>query len=270
LQDLYRFFRIFPQRNAFSNIFDHQEQRYLLFASDIFSGSVLEKNFNEITAFLIKKKRLNDAIAMIENYSEFARDYEYEMITAYLMPSSVDKWEHYQRALDLKPDSEKAMAGIARAAFASHSYEVALKYYSILVDYHPDSKIYLLNKAICHTNLREYDEAEKLLFRLNYELPEDLNVVRGLAWTLACHGKYDQADRFYAQLLSATESVSDDVLNQGYFFWFSGRIDEAADCFRRYLRDSGQRKQFIIENERRLIGEKGITEAEIQMMLYVL
>ena len=47
-------------------------------------------------------------------------------------------------------------------------------------------------------------------------------------------------------------------------------IDDAADCFHRYLMESGESKESMIENELELIRAKGITEPEIQMMLYIL
>jgi hypothetical protein len=52
--------------------------------------------------------------------------------------------------------------------------------------------------------------------------------------------------------------------------WFSGHVDEAADCFHRFLEDSGCGPEFILENEATLLREKGITEPEQQMMLYIL
>ena len=62
----------------------------------------------------------------------------------------------------------------------------------------------------------------------------------------------------------------DDLLNYGYALWFSGNIDEAADCFHRFLKETGCEAQYIIDNEAELLQEKGITEPEQQMMLYIL
>ena len=134
----------------------------------------------------------------------------------------------------------------------------------------PKTKSYLLNKAVCLSNLKRYDEAERLLFRLNYESEDDANVNRVLAWTLTCNGKYEQAEKLYNQLLSADKPAADDLLNFGFCLWFSGHIDDAADCFHRYLKESGESKESMIENELELIRAKGITEPEIQMMLYIL
>ena len=109
----------------------------------------------------------------------------------------------------------------------------------------------------------------KDLYRLNYESPEDVNVSRVMAWVLTCDEKYDMADKVYSQLLVA-DPQTEDLLNYGYCLWFSGKNGEAVNCFQRYLKESKEEKTYIIKNEYLLLKEKGITEAEQQMMLYML
>ena len=267
LQDLYRLFRIFSQRNAFRSIFDLEERNYLFFSSPLFFGTPLEAHFNEVTAFLLKKKRIGDAKTMLRCYDVSRRDFQYYMMSGYI---GENPRMNYAKALELEPENERALAGYARALFANTLYEEALEMYEKLLQLQPDKKLYLLNKAVCQTNLRQYEEAEKILFRLNYEAPDDENVNRVLAWTLTCNGKYEQAEKLYEKLLDIEKPSPNDLLNEGYCLWFNGRIDDAAACFRRYLEETGEPKMYIIDNEDSLIREKGITEAEIQMMLYIL
>lgn len=267
LQDLYRFFRLFKERDAFRNIFDVENKDYLILSKSTFRQTHVEVYFNEVTAFLLKKGRRSEAAAMLDNYGEHRRDFHYYMMSAYL---GREPKTNYAQALALQPDSERALAGYARALFNEGAYQEALENYDKLLVLQPDKKSYLLNKAVCLTNLKRYDEAERLLFRLNYEEEDDANVNRVLAWTLTSNGKYEQAEKLYNQLLSVKKPSADDLLNYGFCLWFSGHIDDAADCFHRYLLESGEPKESIIENELDLIREKGITEPEIQMMLYIL
>ena len=267
LQDIYRFFRIFQQRDCFRNIFSPTDERYLFFQNPIFRSTHLEAYFNDMTAFLIKKKKMNEALKLLMNSGDHRRDFQYYMMAGYL---GYEPLESYARALEMQPGNERAMRGYARILFAEERYGEALEMYDQLVAIQPEKKSYLLNRAVCQTNLGRYEEAEKVLFRLNYETPDDEHVNRVLAWALTCDGKYEQADHLYRQLLSVEEPSEDDLLNYGYSLWFSGNIDDAADCFHRYLKESGHDKEYIIENEMDLIQDKGITEPEIQMMLYIL
>ena len=276
LQDLYRFFRLFPQRAEFVNPFDTKEARYLFCAEPIFSKTHLEPFFNEVAAFLLKQKRLSEVAKLLENYGEARRDFQFWMMAGYLTQHSVDvlqleedDLQCYTNALTFQPDNERALAGYARALFSRRMFKEALETYGKLLIICPDKKSYRLNRAVSLTNIGQYGEALKDLYRLNYESPDDQNVNRVLAWTLVCEGKYEAADKIYTQLLS--DGVHpDDLLNYGYSLWFSGHIDEAADCFHRFLKETGRDAGCILENEADLLREKGITEPEQQMMLYIL
>ena len=277
LQDLYRFFRLFPQRTAFVNPFDAEENRYLFCADPIFSKTQLEPYFNDIAAFLLKQKRMHEVAKLLVNYGEARRDFQFWMMSGYLAQHHIkellvetDDLQCYVNALTLQPDNERALAGYARALFSKSNYQEALETYDKLLAIHPDKKSYRLNRAVSLTNLGKYDEALKDLYRLNYESPDDQNVNRVLAWTLVCEGKYEAADKIYTQLLAGGDVHPDDLLNYGYALWFNGNIDEAADCFHRFLKETGSDAQYILDNEAGLLREKGITEPEQQMMLYIL
>ena len=276
LQDLYRFFRLFPMRATFVNPFDVNGS-FLFFAEPIFSKTHLELFFNDVTAFFLKQDRLYNVLKLLANYGEARRDFQFWMMYGYLAQHYANEsalafsdLQSYTKALEIQPDHERALAGLARAFFSREMYEEALETYNKLLTIRPDKKSYRLNYAVSLTNLGRYDEALKDLYRLNYEYPDDKNVNRVLAWTLVCEGKYEAADKIYDQLLSASNVFPDDLLNYGYSLWFSGHADEAADCFHRFLKDSGCGPEFILENEAALLREKGITEPEQQMMLYIL
>lgn len=274
LQDLYRFFRIYPYRKEFTSPFE--PFRYLFLAKTVFSRTHVEAYFNDMAAFLIKQKRTNEAALVLENCGEARWDFRHYMMCGYLLQH--DRYDFgkdkdakfcYQKALELEPENEKALQGYARALFDHEAYQEALEVYDKLLTKNAEKKSYLLNRAVCLTKLRRYGDALKDLYRLNFESSDDVNVNRVLAWTLTCDGKYEQAEKIYDQLLKG-QSQSEDLLNYGYCLWLGGHVDDAADCFHRYLKDSKELKTSIIDNERTLLLEKGITEPEMQMMLYIL
>jgi tetratricopeptide (TPR) repeat protein len=173
------------------------------------------------------------------------------------------------KALELDAKNEKALYGIAKQRFLEEDYQSALDYYEQLLALRPEKRSFLLNHAVCLTKLLRYQDALKELYQLNFERPDDYRVNKVLAWTLTCDGKYEQAIKIYQQLLNGKVQM-EDLLNYGYCLWFSGNISDAVDCFHRYLKETGEGKNIILESERALIKEKGITEAEQQMMLYML
>ena len=279
IQDLYRFYRLFSQKNRFVNPFDKEEARYLFCADPIFTKTHLETSFNEVVAFLLKRKRTEEAARVLRNYGEARRDFQFWMMAGYILQhhgkniepvvDGYDDLQCYQEALKLLPDNEKALVGYGRALFVRMMYQEALETYDKLLTINPDRKSYRLNRAVSLTNLGQYAGALKELYRLNYESPDDQNVSRVLAWTLVCEGKYDAAVKIYNDLLKG-DVQADDLLNYGYCLWLSGHVDEAADCFHRFLKESAFSREYILQNEAALLKEKGITEPEQQLMLYLL
>ena len=279
IQDLYRFYRLFSQKNRFVNPFDKEEARYLFCADPIFTKTHLETSFNEVVAFLLKRKRTEEAARVLRNYGEARRDFQFWMMAGYILQhhgkniepvvDGYDDLQCYQEALKLLPDNEKALVGYGRALFVRMMYQEALETYDKLLTINPDRKSYRLNRAVSLTNLGQYAGALKDLYRLNYESPDDQNVSRVLAWTLVCEGKYDAAVKIYNDLLKG-DVQADDLLNYGYCLWLSGHVDEAADCFHRFLKESAFSREYILQNEAALLKEKGVTEPEQQLMLYLL
>ena len=123
----------------------------------------------------------------------------------------------------------------------------------------------MLNKAVCLVNMEEYEDALKLLYQLNYEHEEDVNIQRVLAWALTCDGKLPQADKLYQQLTSNDSATGEDYLNMGYCQWLMGRIKEADACFDKYFTLGGDYFE-ILENEKWL-NQRGISHIDIKMMM---
>lgn len=270
LQDLFRFFRLNPVRNEFYNVFGEHSHKCLFIKDPLLDGTDHQAYYKEIATFLIKRNRKEDAKTLMSSlYEEQYMDYDYHMLMAYL---GNDPKLHYEMALKLNPQSERALQGLGRQLFQDEYYDQALNVYNQLVEINPDKKSYQLNKSVCLTNVQRYDEAEQILFKLNYEDPDNLNVARVLAWTLTCDGKYEQAGRLYDQLMDDVITATGDWINYGYYLWFSGKITEAANCFRRYIVDNftsenrWNESYHITRREQELCNVKGITDEEIQMM----
>ncbi len=263
LQDLYRFCRLFSYKGLFKNPFE--QDVCLFFANPVFSKTHLEPYFMDIASSLMKRKRYKEATAVLDNVGEARRDLRYYLMKGYLSQNI----DCFRKALELDPVNEQAINGLAKLSFKQEKYDDALAYYDRLLVINTEKKSYLLNHAVCLLKLLRYGDALKELYQLNYEQPDDKRVNKVLAWTLTCDGKYEQAIKLYSQLLT-DNADAEDLLNYGYCLWFSGNVSDAADCFHRYLKETGEKKDVILETERALMREKGITLAEQQMMLYIL
>jgi tetratricopeptide (TPR) repeat protein len=225
LMDLYRFFRLFPNRAALNNPFEDSTQEYdtlNFFSYVFFAGTQLDAQKHSVVRMMKKyqfdKMAKNMLIAIPRRY----RDAQYYI------------WaEQYENAVEVDPSNEQALSGAARHAFKNSEYDKANDYYDRLLLLFPGKKNYMLNKAVCLVQLEDYEEALKLLYELDYEYADDVNVQRVLAWTLTCDSRLEQAAAIYEQLMTGEKVIAEDHLNYGYCLWVMGRIDDAAEHFRK-------------------------------------
>ena len=257
LMDLYRFFRLYPNRQEFENPFDitHNELgRCEFFSLWLFTGSPLEPYKDHIVRLLKRQKLERNALHLLDSYSDDHHTVEYYMWSGM-----------YVKALELEPDNEKALQGYAREMFNNGLYEDALEAYDELLMKHPDKSSFLLNKSVCLVNLKDYEEALKILYRLNYEHPDDEQVNRVLAWTLLFTHQTEQAGKIYQKLVSKEKVLAEDWMNNGYCCWVSGRTDEAIDSIRKYV-TAGKVDMTFFSFDRELLEEYGISETQVKLM----
>ena len=256
LMDLYRFFRLFPNRQALINPFSRtgiQLATCCFFCSKVFNQTPLDAYKPEVVR--VMKKHLYDfeAELLLDSFPESMRDVQYYL------------WkEDYSDALKLDPDNERALSARARYYFSEGLYEDANDDYERLLLLHPNKVSYMLNKAVCLVNMDEYEDALKLLYQLNYEHDEDVNIQRVLAWALICDGKMEQAEKLYQQLTSNDSATSEDYLNKGYCLWLMGRIKEADACFDQYFILGGDYYEAF--NNREWLHQRGISDTDIRLM----
>jgi tetratricopeptide (TPR) repeat protein len=225
LMDLYRFFRLFPNRSALNNPFEDSTKEFEtlnFFSSQIFNGTPLDRQKHSVVRMM--KKYHFDKMAM--------------SVILQIPPEYADvQWliwmEEWDEAVEKDPTNEQALSGAARHAFKYRKYEKANSYYDRLLLLFPGKKNYMLNKAVCLVRMEDYEEALKLLYQLDYEHADDVNVQRVLAWTLTCDNRLEQAAAIYEQLMKGEKVIGEDHLNYGYCLWAMGRIDEAAAHFRK-------------------------------------
>ena len=319
LQNLYRFFRVFPNRAEFRNPFDTPDE-YLFFANPILARTAtmatavrqaMAKQYTQVASFLYKHKRHADVLRLTEAYDGPLTpmlhllygnalltqhpDSGLQAATAFRQALSPDPLVGKMSAARDGSDNdesnaatddlrEQALSGLARAEFRESHYDEALSCYSQLLELRPEKKSYQLNQSVCLMQLSRYEEALKVLYKLNYEHPGDDNVNRILAWALVGDGKCEQAAKIYNRLLAdEATSADDDLLNYGYCLWTAGDAAGAATMLRQYaaLQDhrsttgnmppqkrkkADMHHEFFV-TEHQLLNRAGITDVEIRLML---
>lgn len=274
LQDLYRFFRLCDRRGGFYNPFGGTEGiNALFFANPVFSSTQLSLQVLPLGNFLHKRKQYGALGKLLDTYPALHDNVRYLVLRGSL---EVHEGEYakamrsFDKALEMEPDNKKSLAAMARAALLAGDYQKAEEAYGKLMLMDEVNTSYSLNFAIALIHGQKVDEAVKILYRLNYDNPDDANVLRALAWALLTNRKVEQAEKEYAKLLALPHHVAEDDLNAGYCQWFLGRIEAAANLFRKFLQQAGVDSKADIsqefENDRHILLANGISSYEAHMM----
>lgn len=271
LQDMYRFFRLYPQRGQLTNPF--ATNKYLFVVDDAFNGTDMDTAYPDLCYFLIKHKNKTALKAIMAKYDD--RTNPKSLLAHGLFELEFErnpqKAVTYFKALNqLEPDNKKALSLLARAHFECGDYTSAAMYYKILMQSKPGNGTFALNYCIALSKAKKYEEAQNILYKLDIEHPDSINVTRVLAWTLMGLGKYEQAQKSYNRLMNSDEAENGDWLNAGYCQWFMGNTSEAAMLFKTFINKCNNTESYSIDNDfyndMDILSDHGISKIDIRLM----
>lgn len=277
LQDLYRFFKLSLMRKDFVNPFDdsNSQTTAFFFSQKDFSGKAYEQAHLGICRFLAKRKdyaRLGHFI-----YSFTSSDVDYAMMVALY---EYHHARHYELAsnklasiLLKNPHNLPALKLLARCYFAMENYEDAVDIYTRIKEEGIDTLQINLHLAFCWIEIGEYGKAVKLLYELNYHHPNNIDILRALAWGLIQKDELEKANQFYKQIFEIQENEqlpvdTEDYYNQGICLWCMHEISQAASFFALYRRDEKEITLYgKLMEDRRLLDKHQITKLDMLLMV---
>ncbi len=271
IQDLYRFFKLYPYRYEFEDIFAlgldfHHLPILAPYLQD-------EESLLMIAEYYLRKNYFSDALS-IYNQLE-VKDQTSEMLyqkIGYCKQMSGD-WQGaldaYLRADLLNPDSKWLIRRIANCYRSLKRPEEALVYYRRLESLLPDDLSIQLNIGHCYLELRNFDEALKCYYKVDYLDSKSHKAWRPIAWCSFLTGKFDQARHYYKQILDEKPNAQD-YMNAGHTEWILQNIKGALQFYKENVRlEEGDfhkfNEQFIQDIPDLLIA--GVEPDEIPLVL---
>lgn len=285
LQDLYRFYKLYPGRTGLENPFEHAvtatgdftNNRAFFFLSPLLNNGKLTEYKIKLGKFLMKQHRWSEINALIMSFNG---NIPYDNVEYYLLSAYADmndnlyglSIEMFNKAISIESENTLALKGLARAYMMEGGYAQAEAVYSTLTKYFPDNKNFKLNHCITLLKTDRADEAMETLYKLDYENPNDLNIKRVLAWGLLCQNKLEQAKKEYTKILADAPPKKEDYLNAGYCAWFMGDIAHAIELFRLFTNEDidgrdNRLLEHVFSEDHDIIHKYGITYPEIQLMI---
>lgn len=263
LQDLYRFYKLSSMGHQLYNPFaDITKCALWLCALD----RVEDKDKKDMCLFLVKKDALmpvRNVIAKILNSfkdrESFDRCYchaEFKMLTKDY-PVAIAQ---YNKCLAQKDNDFSVLRSLARAYYSNGDYEKAAFTFDALHTMRPESLSYQLNYAMAMTKSGKAADVVNMLFKLEYEHPDNITISNTLGWTLMFAGKKEQA------LTTLMKHADNKAVSQNlaYAHLINNNMSEAVKLLHIIPKD--QRMESMREDAD-LLGLYGIGEAEMAMLV---
>ncbi len=272
IQDLFRFFKLFPQKLDFDDMFGSALNLHQTFLFELLSAnSDLKKNIAE---YYFSKNHYLQAIDLFEeirleddkpNALLFQKlGYSYQQSSQLLKALDI-----YQKADLIQPDHLWTIRKIALCYRLCGNHEKALQYYQHADFIKPDQESILMQIANSLVQLKRHKEALKVYFKLDAEKEENKKVWKAISWCAFVTGNFAQAG-YYSEKLIENKPDSQDYINAGHIEWCKGKTKEALKYYTRslsfYQNNTKEFYDIMLQDKPHLIAN-GIDENDFPLLL---
>jgi len=235
LQDLYRFFKLSPNKKEFDDVFRGTLDFH---RTNLFS--MLLKDSESISAFAdyyFGKDFYNEALdlyrEMIENDPEEAQIYEKAGYCHQQLGEYEKALMMYTRAelLDRKIWTLKKI-GFCLRRLGDH--KSALKNYLEAEKMDPENMHTIAMIGHCYLDIEDFDSALKYYFKVEYNDPENTRILKPIAWCYFVQGKYGQSKKYFDKIKPG-EMTGHDYINAGHLSLCMGDSISAMEYYRKSI-----------------------------------
>lgn len=239
VENLYRFFKLFPSRREWSDPFTDTD--LLFFRHEELQAPFLSPAVRrELAEFLMKRECYADAIDIWEDLQA------HEGSTAELLqqlaychrrngnPSRAALL--FQQADLLHPDNEWILNQLHLCYTELGRFEHDLSCLLRLEEIEPENAKVISETGCCLMQLNRFEEAAQRFYKLEFMGERVLPAMRAIAWCSLKMKKWEQAEKYYRRILDmGSKAKWEDYLNAGHTAWLRGDLKSAIDLYRRYI-----------------------------------
>ncbi len=272
IQDLYRFFKLYPFRYEFDDLFN---QSLDLYNSHFFDKLVQDSTVKEnIGAYFFEHDQYKEALDIFHQLQQDQKIPSFELLEK--MGYACQKMRRFDEALDYYKQAELfdtnkkwLIRKIAYCYRALKQPKEALAYYRKAEKNDPENLFIQTSIGHCYLDLEDFDEALKYYFKVEYNQPDNIRIWRPIAWCYFAQGKLKEAKKYYNKILEK-EPTRHDYLNAGHVEWALGNKNKAIKRYQHAIRHGfGTFQSFLIsfEADKSYLLKNGIDEDDIPLLL---
>ncbi len=234
IQDLFRFFKLYPQRKDFEDVF-----KFSLLIHKTFLFNILATNSEikkQVAEYYFSKKLYVEALELFEdllNEEEPTAALYQKIGYAYQKTSQLtNAINAYIKADIIQPDDFWTIKKIALCYRLTGDFNKALEFYKHADFLKPHQASILMQIANCHLHDGQHKEALNIYYMLEEEHTDNLKLLRAIAWTLFISGNLAKADNYIKKVL-ADAPTAQDYLNAAHIAFCRKKRKEALDLYKK-------------------------------------
>ncbi|VBB48685.1 Tetratricopeptide TPR_1 repeat-containing protein [uncultured Paludibacter sp.] len=272
IQGLFRFFKLFPQRNDFADMFSIS---LILHKSYLFDFlSVDEQLKMNIAEYYFSKKLYNQALELfieIEKETTPTAALYQKIGYSYQQTSQLfQALEAYKKADLIQPDDYWTLRKMALCYRLTGNAKKALETYKHIDFIKPDQLSVLLQIANGLIEMKKTDEALKVLLKLNEDFEENIKVWRAIILCSFKARNLQQANYFCELLLEKPDLTAYDYVISAHIDWCLQDTKKALSQYKQGLELCQNKWEDFIAlflQDKESLKANGIDEQEIPLIL---
>ncbi len=271
IQDVYRFFKLWPFRKEQQDIFKDQpafwECRWL--RPYIFQDTY-EK---DIAEYLFSKGYYSESAELYKNLSnQHLKDARFRQklgFTLLKLKRYDEAVQAYEQANSLQPEDLWTLKQLAQCYKLVKNYPKALECFRQALSLEPENLNLMAQMGQCLTYLQAYDEALILFYKIEYLEKDSENILRAIGWCCFMLKEYDRASQYYQKVISQPHPLPEDWLNYGHVLLAQQDTKQALVYYRKAAACYPTHDQFaeVFINDKNVLLEQGVSEETVYILL---
>ncbi len=272
IQDLYRFHKLYRDKDMFYNIFD---QQYDFYETLFFKKNVVNKTtVRNIGEFCLEKQHYAQAISVFQRLL-LEPDYDSSELLEKIA-YSYQKLKNYKQAIAYYHKAELLDTNLMwlykNLIFCYRKTgdpEKIIAYAEKAINMEREDTYLLTYMGHAFFDLEDYEKAMQYYFKVEY-LSSNTKIYRPIAWCAFVLGKFDVAEKYYRLILELKNPGYFDYMNFAHVSWCVKKYEQAKSLYVKAVNLGGiSIRQFQKEmlNDKKYLLMFGIEEYDVHLML---
>lgn len=245
LQDLYRFFYVYPYRSALRDIFSTDTSLFINRLNS-FSNNFRQGCFR-IASFLLRRHKDKEALAIVCGLKPVKRNHYAVLLLLSITLKNKDIFEPYLNDIENSfSEDDELIDTCAKWHYTFGNYQHAIKLLKELNNRNDGNYDRELTDVLILSG--NYSDALPLLYKAYYNTPTD-DTSRKVAYALLQTGKVENAKKIYSRLVSSYDFNEIDLLRMAIIYLSSNDIPKTVEMLKRY-----------IDKEKSIVNQKDLLE----------